>query len=158
MLGARLLIELVCRLFFLQTRQVTESGMEFQHHINFSGPFEAETFHGVSAMQKYEEADRMVLVFATKMVQAGGSIGFHDKGWILINRSPVDPLHKSVVRTCYRVMSDQVNCAEMQTGVQEFRSYVQRKLVQRMKTRFKELNSELLRETGRHDLEALIDI
>lgn len=148
----------MCRLISLQSRQVTDSGMEFQHHINFTGPFEAETFQGVSAMQKYEEADRIVLVFATKLVHAGGSIGFHDMGWILINRSPVDPLHKSVVRTCYRVMSDKDNCAETRTDALEFRSYVQRKLVQRMETRLKELSSELLRETGRLDLEALIDL
>lgn len=138
--------------------------MEIQHDIQFSGPFDTEIFHGVTAMEKHEEADRMVLVYTTKTAQSAGSVGFREKGWILVSRSPVDPLNNSIVRTCYRVTSDHgtVDRAEGTRADppcdEAFRGYVQRKLVKRMGTRLKELQRELLRATGRHDLEALIDI
>lgn len=125
--------------------------------------FEDVVLHGATVLERHELVDCVALVFSTLSVQATGALRFREKGWVMINRSPLDPLHNSIVRCCYRVSADQV--ASGATGgldhmpeFEHLRGFVQGKLKKRMSIRLKEMQCELLRETGRHELCAIIEM
>lgn len=108
-------------------------------------------FHGATALERHEAVDSIALVFTTITAQATGTLRFREKGWILINRSPWNPLQSSVVRCCYRVWADQVEC-DVDGEIGRLRGLVQGKLTKRMSVRLKELQCELLRESGNQEL------
>jgi hypothetical protein len=129
--------------------------MEVQSEISVLSSTKPMTFLSAFAAEKNEEPDRVVLVYTTVTAHPAGAMRFREHGWISASRSHLDPLHKSVVRTCYRL-----TVVEGEPGADPQPSRlddVQRLLVQRTDKRLKSLQHELLRSTGRTDICALAD-
>ncbi|KAL4145457.1 hypothetical protein PRNP1_013127 [Phytophthora ramorum] len=73
------------------------------------------TLHGAAFVRKFEERDRILYLWTTTMVpssQESGSdskswkLRIREKGWTMLSRSPSDPEHASVFRSCYEVSSE----------------------------------------------------
>lgn len=100
-----------------------------------------------------------------------GAVRFREEAWALVTRSPVDPLHKTVVRMCYRLTtehgsettalvsdsSDATQKSNERRG-DPLHHHAHRRLVQRKTIKMTDLQCTLLRETGQDELCALVDL
>ncbi|KAL4088259.1 hypothetical protein PRIC1_012683 [Phytophthora ramorum] len=68
---------------------------------------------GVNIVSKYDEENRIVLVGTTTWFLPTGGLQFEDHHWTTISPSPVDPLHASVVRSCYQLQVKRVDTASV---------------------------------------------
>ncbi|RLN38433.1 hypothetical protein BBJ28_00002067 [Nothophytophthora sp. Chile5] len=57
----------------------------------------------ILSLKKREEARRVVLLWTSVFVHPSGQPAFRSRGWIMITRSPSDPLTASVIRICSRI-------------------------------------------------------
>ncbi|RLN92124.1 hypothetical protein BBJ28_00001155 [Nothophytophthora sp. Chile5] len=57
----------------------------------------------ILSLKKREEAHRVVLLWTSVFVHPSGQPAFRSRGWIMITRSPSNPLTASVIRICSRI-------------------------------------------------------
>ncbi|KAG7376408.1 hypothetical protein PHYPSEUDO_013586 [Phytophthora pseudosyringae] len=68
---------------------------------------------GVNIVYKYEETNRIILVGTTTWFLPTGGLQFEDHLWTVISPSPNNPLHVSVVRSCYQLQVKHVVTASV---------------------------------------------
>ncbi|RLN65938.1 hypothetical protein BBJ28_00008040 [Nothophytophthora sp. Chile5] len=95
----------------VNVHSMAKSYLMTAHDGNFS-----TTLHGVAFMRKFEEPDRMVYIWTSAIVpprQKGEDsdsaewwLRFREKGWIVISRTPGNPEHESILRTCYQAYAE----------------------------------------------------
>lgn len=137
---------------------------EARSNVTFEGLIDPTPWHCVSISDGHEDADRFEMVGTMLTAHPSGSVRFREEAWTLVTRSPIDPLHKTVVRMCYRLTTEldpdvgafvDGTDATKRTGKQSGESFqrnAQRRLIERKTTKMADLQRTLLRETGQEDL------
>ncbi|RLN86267.1 hypothetical protein BBJ28_00016278 [Nothophytophthora sp. Chile5] len=102
--------------FYIQRLQVNVNSMAKSYLMTAHDGSFSTTLHGVAFMRKFEEPDRMVYIWTTAIVpprqkgedsdSADWWLRFREKGWIVISRTPSNPEHESIFRTCYQVYAE----------------------------------------------------
>jgi hypothetical protein len=155
---------------FAQAVQHEDRLTEARSNVTFEGLIDPTPWHCVSVSDGHEDKDRFEMVGTMLTAHPSGSVRFREEAWTLVTRSPIDPLHKTVVRMCYRlttefdpdigaieVGTDATKRGSKQTG-DSFQRHAQRRLVERKRTKMADLQRTLLRETGQEDLGFLADV
>ncbi|RLN93959.1 hypothetical protein BBJ28_00019551 [Nothophytophthora sp. Chile5] len=155
--------------FNLKEKELTPRTVELGYTIGFDDTDEFIRLNGVSMLEKSEDVDRDLLVWSSLVAQPGGRLRFRAQGWIMVARSPTNPLQASVLRTCCRLTAERAEagvatsegdliCGSQQTTDGTLRSAMIRDMSRRMKARIDEARQKLLERTGAADAASLIMI
>ncbi|RLN83837.1 hypothetical protein BBJ28_00017729 [Nothophytophthora sp. Chile5] len=153
----------------LAEKELTPRTVELGYTIGFDDTDEFIHLNGVSVLEKSEDEDRDLLVWSSLVVQPSGRLRFRAQGWIMVARSPTNPLQASVLRTCCRLTAERAEagvatseggliCGSQQTADGALRSSMIHDMSRRMKARIDEARQKLLERTGAADAASLIMI
>lgn len=90
--------------------------------------------NGLQYVRKYDEPNRVVIVRSTLLLLPTSGAKFRDRTWMVITPSPEDPIHKSVVRYCYRVYTEPEATASLsRADLDHLRNFVSSTLMNGMR-------------------------
>ncbi|KAE9020699.1 hypothetical protein PR001_g13533 [Phytophthora rubi] len=104
--------------YYVHRLHVNASAIAKSFYLSLSDISTPITLHGAAFARKFEERDRILYIWTTAIVppqQESGNIDsvgkswelrVREKGWAMLSRSPSNPEHHSVFRTCFEVSSE----------------------------------------------------
>jgi hypothetical protein len=102
-------------------------------------------------VRKYDEPNRVVIVRSTLLLLPTSSAKFRDRTWMVISPSPEDPVHKSVIRYCYRVyMEPEATENITRADLDELRDFVSGTLMNGMRMFAQMIQNAMLDFSARH--------
>lgn len=115
---------------------------------------ETVELHGISFLQRFEEANREVYVWSSTLATSTGGPTFYEKGWIAVtNATPENPLFPSVQHTCHQIFSDdpgaatrlnQSSCRSPSSAEQEMQDFILAELVRKTRGKYQVIQSFLI--------------
>ncbi|KAG7376409.1 hypothetical protein PHYPSEUDO_013587 [Phytophthora pseudosyringae] len=94
--------------FHLKTKENSLESVELRFSMKFEGLEQAQiTLDGATLLQRRDEEYRTVLAWTTTILKESQELHFQSQGWIVVMKSPANPLAASVIRTCCRISAKQ---------------------------------------------------
>lgn len=106
--------------------------------------------NGLQYVRKFDEPNRMVIVRNSLLLLPTSGVKFRDRTWMVITPDPSDPVHKSIVRTCYRVFVEPESRGSFNPAdVEHLREFVTTTLIGGMRMFAQTVQNALLEESIR---------
>lgn len=122
--------------------------------IELHSPGQTVPMSGAGFIRIYREPHRVVVLWSKQLVHSIG-FRFHERCWFVAARSPAHPSKQSVVRSCYRLEVEKPHGCRISEDSEDVCSFIQSKLVARMRGKLETIQFRLLEKTSRETTGAL---